>query len=98
MDSTINSHSGSSILDLSQRTTTTNSIVIIDNWTNDSPCIYSDTIDNDIEKVEMQKDLNIEQSLTDQLKDLPIKEDSLSDSSNINKSKLDFYPSVKKSQ
>ncbi len=97
MDSTINTHSGSSILDLSQRTTT-NSVVIIDNWTNDSPCIYSDTIDNDIQKIEMQKDFNIEQSLTDQFKDFPIKEDSLSDSSNINKSKLDFYPSVNKSQ
>jgi hypothetical protein len=97
MDSTNNTHSISPILDLSQRTT--NSVMIIDNWTNNCSCNYSDAIDDDdIQKIEMEKDFNIEQSLTDQFQDLPIKEDSMSDSSNINKSKLDFYSSIKKSQ
>jgi hypothetical protein len=94
MDST---HSSSSILDLSQRIATTmNPINIIDNWTNNSPCNYSDTIDDNIQKIESEKIFDIEQSLTDQYQDLPIKEDSLSDSSTIIKSRLDLYSSIKK--
>ena len=93
MDSSINNPSSSSILDLSQRTTT----VMIDNWSNDCPCNYSDVVDDDIQTIEQNKELNIEQSLTDQLQDLPIKEDSMSDSSNMNQSKLDLYSSRKKS-
>ncbi|CAF3800093.1 unnamed protein product [Rotaria magnacalcarata] len=107
MDSTINintngdiSHSNSSILDLSQRTTTidtNNSNTIIEDWTNNSLCIYTDSIDNDIiQTVENKTNFNIEQSLTDQYKNIPIKEDSMSDSSNINKSKLETYDSNKK--
>jgi len=97
MDSSINTHSSQPILDLSQRTTT-NSVVIIDNWTNDTPCNYSDTIDDNIQKIEVEKTFNIEQSLTDQFENLPIKEDSMSDSSTINKSKLDLYYLTKKSK
>ncbi|CAF3555203.1 unnamed protein product, partial [Rotaria sp. Silwood2] len=41
-------------------------------------------------------DFNIEQSLTDQYQNIPINEDLMSDNSNINKSKLDFYNSIKK--
>jgi hypothetical protein len=98
MDSNISIPSSSSpILDLSQRiTTTTNPIVMIDNWSNDSPCDYTDAIDDDMQKIEMAKEFNIEQSLTDQLQDLPIKEDSMSDSSTINQSKLDLHSSIKK--
>ncbi len=95
MDSSINTHSSQPILDLSQRTTI-NSVVIIDNWTNDTPCNYSDTIDDNIQKIEVEKTFNIEQSLTDQFENLPIKEDSMSDSSTINKSKLDLYYLTKK--
>lgn len=96
MDSSTNTHSSSSILDLSQRITT-NPLIIIDNWTNNCSSNYSDTID-DIPQIETTKLFNIEQSLTDQYQDLPIKEDSLSDSSNIIKSKLDYYScSIKKS-
>ncbi|CAF3448369.1 unnamed protein product [Rotaria sp. Silwood1] len=99
------SHSNSSILDLSQRTTTTTtttintnySNIIIDDWTNNSSCIYTDTIDNDdIRIVEMKNDFNIEHSLTDQYQNIPINENLMSDNSNINKSKLDFYNSIKK--
>jgi hypothetical protein len=79
------------ILDLSQRTTTINPNLSIDNWSNDCPCDYTDAIDDDIREVKTTKELNIEQSLTDQFQDLPIKEDSLSDSSTINQSKLDLY-------
>jgi hypothetical protein len=88
------------ILDLSQRTITTtteiNPIVMIDNWSNDSPCDYTDAIDDDIQKIEITKELNIQQSLIDQFQDLPIKEDSMSDSSTINQSKLDLYSSLTK--
>jgi hypothetical protein len=97
MDSSIHTHSSPPILDLSQRTTT-NSVTIIDNWTNDNPCNYTDTIDDDIQKLEVEKTFNIEQSLTDQFQNLPIKEDSMSDSSTINKSKLDLYYLTKKTK
>ena len=65
MNSTINPNSNSSILDLSQRTTTINSnesnVIIIDNWTNNSSCNYTDTIDDDdIYKVEIKTTFNIE--------------------------------------
>jgi hypothetical protein len=46
----------------------------------------------------MEKTFDIEQSLTDQFQNLPLKEDSMSDSSNINKSKLDIYNANKKIQ
>ncbi|CAF0809357.1 unnamed protein product [Rotaria sordida] len=97
------SHSNLSILDLSQRITTTTTIntndsnIIIDNWTNNSSCNYTDTIDNnDIQIVETKNDFNIEQSLTDQYQNIPINEDLMSDNTNINKSKLDLYNSIKK--
>jgi len=97
MDSIVNTH----ILDLSQRTTINSnySDIIIDNWTNNSPCNYTDRIDDDdIKKIKMEKTFDIEQSLTDQFQNLPLKEDSMSDSSNINKSKLDLYNANKKIQ
>jgi hypothetical protein len=94
-----------SILDLSQRPPTTtetkNSTVIIDNWNNDLPCVYSDAIDDDFNNILiLNKDqkFNIEQSLTDQLNDHLIKEDSLSDNSNLTQSKLDYYSSTKKTK
>jgi hypothetical protein len=96
MDLIVNTPTNSSILDLSQRPTTVNPIIILDNWTKlDSLCNYTDRIDDDIRRIESDKTYNIEQSLTDQFQDLPIKEDSMSDSSNINKSKLDLYHSTK---
>ncbi|CAF4128379.1 unnamed protein product [Adineta steineri] len=107
MDSSLNTHINSSILDLSQRTTITTTTtkintnyldVIIDNWTNNSSCNYTDIIDdNDLRKIESEKTFNIEQSLTDQFQNLPIKEDTLSDSSTINKSKLDLSHRTKHS-
>ncbi|CAF1292119.1 unnamed protein product [Rotaria sordida] len=97
------------ILDLSQRSTTTttteiinknHSIDIIDNWENNSTCNYTDSIDDDLNRILIinnnDNKLNIEQSLTDQLKHHSIQEDSLSDSSNRNQSKLDLYYSTKK--
>ncbi|UJR23902.1 hypothetical protein I4U23_026874 [Adineta vaga] len=104
MDSTINTsqQNSSSILDLSQRTTTTttnnnSSDMIIDNWTNDSSCQYTDTIsDEEYLKIDLRKDFDIEQSLTDQYRNIPVKEDSLSDSSYIKKSKLDLFHQRKK--
>ncbi|CAF1380127.1 unnamed protein product [Rotaria sordida] len=95
------------ILDLSQRSTTTtteiinknHSIDIIDNWENNSTYNYTDSIDDDLNRILIinnDNKLNIEQSLTDQLKHHSIQEDSLSDSSNRNQSKLDLYYSTKK--
>ena len=90
-----------SILDLSQRSTTTeitNSTVIIDNWSQDSTCVYTDSIDDDFKRLSIPNEdnnLNIEQSLTDQLKHNSIKENSLSDT---NQSQLDLYCSKKKTK
>ncbi|CAF1122100.1 unnamed protein product [Rotaria sp. Silwood1] len=89
------------ILDLSQRSTTTTttteiinknqSIDIINNWENNSICNYTDSIDDDFNKILILNNdnkLNIEQSLTDQLKHHSIQDDSLSDKKkpNINSS------------
>jgi hypothetical protein len=84
-----------SILDLSQRPTTET----INNWNNDIPCTYSDSIDDDLNRIliiNKDQQFNLEQSLTDQLKDPVIKEDSLSDNSKLTQSKIDFYSSIKK--
>lgn len=97
------SNTNSSILDLSQRTATTminsyhSNVVIIDDWTNKSSANYTDAIDiNDIQMVETKNDFNIEQSLTDQYKNIPINSNLMSDNLFINKSKLDLYQSKKK--
>ncbi|CAM4749184.1 unnamed protein product [Rotaria magnacalcarata] len=96
------------ILDLSQRPITAmsseiiyknSSIHYIDNWSNDTKCNYTDSIDDDLNRISIinsDNKLNIEQSLTDQLKHHSLQEDSLSDSSNKNQSKLDLYSSKKK--
>ena len=97
-----------SILDLSQRPTkdrkdSHRSMIIIDQWTDDSKSLtrhYTDTIDdNDLHPVAVVKGentFNLEQSLTDQLRKNSIREDSLSDSSHRNPSKLDLVPLAKK--
>jgi hypothetical protein len=93
--------SNSPILDLSQRDiiNPTSSIVIIDNWINNSQCNYTDRIDDDnISRIEIEKKFNIEQSLTDQFEDVPLREDSMSDSSTINQSKLDLCYLTKKTK
>ena len=96
----ITSNDGS-ILDLSQRSTTEtmNSIKIITNW-NNQLCSYSDSIeDDDFNKnliINPDHKFNIEQSLTDQLKDSSIKKDSLSDNSTLTQSKIHFLSSTKK--
>lgn len=77
-----------SILDLSQRTTNSNEL--LDHWSTNIPCQYSDTIDEDTFKIDTGKDFHIEQPLTDQYRDIPKKDDSLSDTS---QSKLDSYSS-----
>ena len=98
-----------SILDLSRRPTkdiqdSHRSMIIIDHWTDDSASLltrhYTDTIDdNDLYPVSAVKEentFNLEQSLTDQLRKNSIREDSLSDSSHRNPSKLDLVPLEKK--
>ena len=54
------------------------------------PSEYSDTIDEDTFKIDTRKHFHIEQSLTDQYRDIPKKDDSLS---NTSQSKLDSYSS-----
>jgi hypothetical protein len=94
-----------SILDLSQRSSSstteiTNSnkqSVVIENWSNDFTCVYTDDINNDLNQLlilNSDQQLNIEQSLTDQLTNDRNKENSLSD--NSNQSQMDLYSSKKK--
>jgi hypothetical protein len=96
-----------SILDLSQRPSTTeitntnDQSIIIDNWENDLTCNYTDDINDDLNRIliiNQDNQFNIEESLTDQYKNDLKKENSLSDNSNINQSKIDFYCSKKKSK
>ncbi|CAF4581583.1 unnamed protein product [Rotaria sp. Silwood2] len=105
----INTSNEEFILDLSQRSTTATTEImnknesnyIIDNWNNKSTCNYTDSIDDDFNQILIinnDNKLNIEQSLTDQLKHHSIQEDSLSDSSNRNQSKLDLCYSRKKTK
>lgn len=75
-----------SILDLSQRTTNSNEI--IDHWSMNIPCQYSDTIDEDTFKIDTGKHFHIEQPLTDQYRDIPKRNDSLSDTC---RSQFDYY-------
>jgi hypothetical protein len=98
MDSTINTQLNSSILDLSQRTLTSNaSDNIIDHWTNTPSCAYTDEItDEEIRKIDAGEDWNINRPLTDQVRNTSMKEDSVSDSSSINKSKLELDQPRKK--
>jgi hypothetical protein len=90
-----------SILDLSQRAISNRSNRIFDNWTNDLICNSNDVINdedlNRISRINEDKKLNLEQSLTDQLNNILIKEDSMSDNYNRNQSKMDFYCSKNKS-
>ena len=91
-----------SILDLSQRSTTTDSkqrFVIMNNWNIDSTCIYTDDISDDFRRqLSLNNDdrLNIEQSLTDQLQSDLKSENSLSDSTNP--SQIDLYCSKENSK
>ena len=103
MDSTINTPSNSSILDLSQRPSTTeitntnDQFIIIDNWNKDLICNYTDNVDDDLNRIliiNKDNQLNIEQSLTDQLKPDRKKDISLSDIPN--QSQIDLYYSKKK--
>jgi len=96
-----------SILDLSQRPSTTeirntnDQSIIIDNWRNDLTCNYTDDINDDLNRIliiNQDNQFNIEESLTDQFKNDLKKENSLSDNSNTNQSKIDFYCSKKKSK
>ena len=102
LDSDKNPHTSTeeSILDLSQRPSTTNSkqrFVIVNDWNIDSACIYTDDISDDFHRQSILSNddtLNIEQSLIDQLQnDLKI-ENSLSD--NPNQSQIDLYCSKEK--
>lgn len=79
-----------SILDLSQRTTNSNEIMI-DYWSRDIPCEYSDNLDENTFKIETEKLFTIEQPLTDQYRDIiGKKENTLSDTF---PSTLDSYSS-----
>jgi len=104
-----NTSTEESILDLSQRPTTTTTtttteitnsndeFVVIDNWSKDLTCNYTDNIDDDLNRIliiNKDNQLNIEKSLTDQLNNNPKKENFLSD----NSSQIDFYCSKKKSK
>jgi hypothetical protein len=92
-----NTSTDESILDLSRRSTELrNSVVNFDNWSKDSTCVYTDSIDDDFKRLSIlnkDKNLNIKQSLTDQFKHNLIKENSLSD---IHQSQIDLYSSTKK--
>ena len=83
------SQSNPSILDLSQRTTNSNEI-LIDYWSTDIPCEYSDNLDENPFKIETEKLFTIEQPLTDQYRDIRKRDDSLSDTF---PSTLDSYSS-----
>ncbi len=97
-----------SILDLSQRSTTRRKelrnsnpqSIVIDNWKKDLICNYTDDIDEDLNRIFIRNNndnqLNIQQSLTDQLKNDLKKENSLSD--NSYQSQIDLYSSRKKSK
>lgn len=100
-----NTSTEESILDLSQRPSTieiSNSnkqCVVIDNWRKDLTCHYTDDINDDLNQISiLNKDnqLNIEQSLTDQLKPDLKKDKSLSDITH--QSQIDLYCSKKKSK
>jgi hypothetical protein len=101
-----NTSTEESILDLSQRPSSTIEIinpnkqfVIIDNWSNDFTCDYTDDIHDDFNQLLIlnnDQQLNIEQSLTDQLKPDRKKEIFLSDIPN--QSQMDLYYSKKKSK
>lgn len=102
----INTSTEEFILDLSQRPITeiTNrnySMISIDDWKNDSPCSYTDNVDEDLNRpllINDEKKFNIEQSLIDQIKHDFIQDDSLSDSSNKNQSKLDINQPIKRTK
>jgi hypothetical protein len=103
-----NTSNEESILDLSQRSTTTRKelinsntrSIVIDNWNKDLICNYTDDIDEDLNRILIinndDNQLNIEQSLTDQLRNNLKKENSLSD--NYYQSQIDLYSSRKKSK
>lgn len=78
------------------------SVHYINDWTNDSKYNYTDAIDNDFNRILPQDNddkLNIEQSLTDQLKHQSTQDEpKLSDTSNKIPSKLDYYSSLKKTR
>ena len=83
-----------SILDLSQRSLT-NEKNFINNWNESSfQCNYTDQIDDDdhLHRLFNDQQLNIEQSLTDQLKTNLNNENLLSDNQS---SQMDFYSSKK---
>ena len=103
-ENTSNTSNEEFVLDLSQRSTmetfnsTNHSIVVIDNWFDNSTNTYSDDVSEDLIRMSIvtnNNKFNIEQPLTDQLNHHLIKEDSLSDSSNANQSKFDRYSSMK---
>jgi len=96
-----------SILDLSQRSSTTELInsndrfILIDNWKEDLRYNCTDNINDDLNRILLiNKDnqLNIEQSLTDQLLNDLKKENILSDNLNTNQSQIHFYYSRKKTK
>jgi hypothetical protein len=102
-----NTSTEESILDLSQRSSTTEIInsndrfIFIDNWKDDLRYNYTDNIDDDLNRILLinnDNQLNIEQSLTDQLLNDFKKENILSDNLNTNQSQIQFYYSRKKTK
>ncbi|CAF1010355.1 unnamed protein product [Adineta ricciae] len=84
-----------SILDLSQRPMMTTDID--DKWRENSPCPYTDSIDAEFQRISLANpdvDLDVNQSLTSQLKHNSIAEHSVSD--NSIQSQVNLYSSKKK--
>ena len=94
----LNTSMDESILDLSQRPLTTEKqrMIFIENWNGNSSCNYTDEIDNDeflLNNDQSLSTFNIEQSLTDQLKN---EENLSSDTRTNDSSQIDFYCSKTK--
>lgn len=84
-----------SILDLSQRPMMTTDMNA--NWQDQSSCPYTDSIDDEFQRISLPNpdaDVDVNQSLTNQLKHTSITEHSVSD--NSIQSQVNLYPSKKK--